>query len=310
MTPLPDEAEAYLLWLAVQKGRTTNTLAAYRRDLTRYVEWLGGRGVTIATAGEQDVVELVQSLRRDGRAPSSVARQVAVVRGLHRYVANEQGVADPTVRLESPRRAAGIPKALSEEQVERLFETVEQATGPVGQRDVALLEVLYGCGLRISEATGLSLADVDMESRLVRAFGKGRKERIVPVGRAAHHALAAWFDEGRPALVPARWRSREDEVAVFLNQRGGRLTRQGGWLVLSGHARRAGLADVVSPHVLRHSCATHMLDRGADIRAVQELLGHATISTTQLYTKVATERLWRAYDAAHPRATRRLEPTS
>ncbi|MEI2654626.1 MAG: tyrosine-type recombinase/integrase [Microthrixaceae bacterium] len=167
----------------------------------------------------------------------------------------------------------------------------------------ALLEVLYGSGLRISEAVGLSMGDIDLDGRLLRAFGKGAKERIVPIGSVAGRALAMWFD-ARPALFPTRWRSRDDETAVFLNQRGGRLTRQGGWLVLDGHAGRAGLADVVSPHVLRHSCATHMLDRGADIRAVQELLGHASISTTQLYTKVVTERLWRVYGESHPRARR------
>lgn len=302
------EVEAFLLWLSVERGRAANTLAAYRRDLRRYVAWLGERDRVVATATEADVLEYVRSLRAAGLAPASVARAVVVVRSLHRFLAAEEMTpTDPTVRLETPRRPSGLPKALSEEQVDRLFAAVAAVDGPVGLRDAALLEVLYGSGLRISEAVGLSLSDVDLEAALVRAYGKGAKERIVPMGRAAIRALALWLDDGRPAFVPAKWRSRRDEEALFLNQRGGRLTRQGGWLVLSAHARRAGLEDVMSPHVLRHSCATHMLDHGADIRAVQELLGHASISTTQVYTKVATDRLWQVYADAHPRARLRTE---
>ncbi len=168
-----------------------------------------------------------------------------------------------------------------------------------------MLEVLYGTGLRIAELVGLSLGDVDLDGALVRAFGKGRKERIVPLGRMARQALEHWFDAGgRPALAPRQWARRGDADAVFLNQRGGRLTRQGAWLVVKARAADAGLADRVWPHVLRHSCATHMLDHGADIRAVQELLGHASISTTQVYTRVSSARLRAAYDAAHPRARR------
>lgn len=172
-------------------------------------------------------------------------------------------------------------------------------------RDRAMLEVLYGSGVRISELCGLQLADVDVDSRLIRVFGKGAKERIVPLGRASLGALACWLDEeGRPTYSPTRWRSRDGATALFLNARGGRLTRQGAWFVIEGRARLAGLADVVSPHVLRHSCATHMLDHGADIRAVQEMLGHVSISTTQIYTKVAVERLWAEYDRCHPRSGR------
>jgi integrase/recombinase XerD len=303
MTPEAD-VDAFLTWMAVEKGRARNTLAAYRRDLGRYLAWLGEHGVAVRDATNEDVEAHVEWLRAQGLAPASVIRAVTVVRGLHRFLsAEERTDHDPTLRLETPRRPQSLPKALTEEQIERLFAAVAQADGPVGLRDSALLEVLYGSGLRISEAVGLSMGDIDLDGRLLRAFGKGAKERIVPIGGVAGRALAMWFD-ARPALFPARWRSRDDETAVFLNQRGGRLTRQGGWLVLDGHARRAGLADVVSPHVLRHSCATHMLDRGADIRAVQELLGHASISTTQLYTKVVTERLWRVYGESHPRARR------
>ncbi|MFN8051085.1 MAG: site-specific tyrosine recombinase XerD [Acidimicrobiales bacterium] len=300
MTP---ESEAFLLWLAVERGRAANTLESYRRDLRRYEAWLAANGTSIASVTEREVVAHVESLRAGDLAPASVARAVVVVRALHRFLAAEAMLDhDPTVRLETPRRPSGLPKALTEQQIDQLFAAVATVDGPVGMRDSALLEVLYGSGLRISEAVGLSLSDVDMEARLIRAFGKGNKERIVPLGRAAARSLALWFDEGRPAMAPRRWRSKSDADAVFLNQRGGRLTRQGGWLVLSGHARRAGLADVVSPHVMRHSCATHMLDHGADIRAVQEMLGHASISTTQLYTKVVTDRLWQVYADSHPRA--------
>lgn len=306
--PLGAAADAFLDWLAVERGRSPNTLESYRRDLRRYVGWLGERGLRPETATPADVVDHVQWLRESGMAASSVARAVVVVRGLHRFLAVEEMTeTDPAARLETPRRPAGIPKALSRAQVDHLIETVAQAPGPVGRRDLAMVEVLYGSGLRISEAVGLSVRDLDVDSRLLRVFGKGSKERIVPVGRMAMAALAEWLDDGRDELRSrAGRRTAADASAVFLNQRGGRLTRQGAWLALQGHARRAGLADVVSPHVLRHSCATHMLDGGADIRTVQELLGHASISTTQVYTKVVTGRLWQVYADSHPRARRTL----
>lgn len=309
MTPDAD-VDAFLTWMAVEKGRATNTLTAYRRDLGRYVTWLAERGTGVRGATDADVDGHIAWLRGRGLSPASVTRAVTVVRGLHRFLASEERTDhDPTLRLETPRRPQGLPKALTEAQIEELFRSVAQVDGVVGLRDSALLEVLYGSGLRISEAVGLSLGDLDLDARLLRAFGKGSKERVVPLGSMAERALRLWID-ARPAMFPPRWRSRGDETAVFLNQRGGRLTRQGGWLVLEGHARRVGLGDVVSPHVLRHSCATHMLDRGADIRAVQEMLGHASISTTQLYTKVMTERLWRVYGESHPRARRRAGAAS
>jgi integrase/recombinase XerD len=170
-------------------------------------------------------------------------------------------------------------------------------------RDRAILEVLYGTGLRVSELVGLSLGDLDLDAALLRAFGKGSKERIVPIGVPAVRALVSWLGPGgRPELAPAQWRRRGDAEAVFLNARGGRLSRQGAWDILARYARQVDLEGKLSPHVLRHSCATHMLDHGADIRAVQELLGHASISTTQVYTLVSTERLWEVYRSAHPRA--------
>ncbi|MBV8981139.1 MAG: tyrosine-type recombinase/integrase, partial [Acidimicrobiia bacterium] len=209
---------------------------------------------------------------------------------------------DPAGDVGVPRVPQGLPKALSEEDVERLLGAVV-GEDAAARRDRAILEVLYGTGLRISELVGLSLTDVSLEEGLLRAYGKGSKERVVPVGRFASQALSAWLSQsGRGALTPERWARRGDAEAVFLNARGGRLSRQGAWGIVRRYGEKVGLGSRLTPHVLRHSCATHMLDHGADIRAVQELLGHASISTTQVYTRVSTERLRQVYDEAHPRA--------
>lgn len=300
---LPAEAEDLLLWLAAEQGRSPNTLAAYRRDLLAYAAWLGARGRAVPEVTEDDVVAWIGELRARGLAPSSVARSLVAVRSLHRFLAAEGRIAvDPAAAVDKPKVPRGLPKALSEEEVARLL-AAPVGDEPLPRRDRALLELLYGTGARISEAVGLSVGDLDLDASLVRLFGKGSKERIVPVGAHATRALVAWLGEGgREALVPARWRHRDDAGAVFLGARGGRLTRQGAWDAITRHGRRVGLAGRLSPHVLRHSCATHMLDHGADIRAVQELLGHASITTTQLYTLVSTERLWDVYRSAHPRA--------
>jgi integrase/recombinase XerD len=301
--PLPGEVEEFLSWLGVERGRSPNTLAAYRRDLTAYAEFLAGRHIPLEEVKERVVEDYLAFLRAAGRAPSSVARALVAVRSLHRFLEDE-GVTteNPAQDVERPRVPAGLPKALSEDEVGMLLAAVV-GEDPIARRDRAILEVLYACGLRVSELVGLSLADLDLDARLVRAFGKGSKERVVPVGRLASEALTAWLSpSGRGALVPERWARRGDAEAVFLNARGGRLSRQGAWGVVRHYGDRVGLSDRLTPHVLRHSCATHMLDHGADIRVVQELLGHASISTTQVYTRVSTERLRRVYEAAHPRA--------
>jgi integrase/recombinase XerD len=296
--------DEFLTWLAVERGRAPSTLEAYRRDLGRYEAFLAARSLTVADAAEADVLDHVAALQADGLSAATVKRATVAVRSLHRYLAVEGVVGtDPGADVETPRTPAGLPKALTEAQVASILDAIG-ASEPRDLRDRAILEVLYGTGLRIAELVGLSLADVDLDGALLRAFGKGRKERIVPLVRSARVALEEWYDRGRPALAPAQWSRRSDAEAVFLNRRGGRLTRQGAWLVVKQRAGAVGLGDVVWPHVLRHSCATHMLDRGADIRAVQELLGHATITTTQTYTKVSTERLRAVYDAAHPRSQR------
>jgi integrase/recombinase XerD len=300
----PREVEDLLTWLAAERGRSPNTIASYRRDLHRYAAWLRDeRGRTVLDADEADVVAHVVALQAEGLAPASVKRATVAVRSLHRFLVEEgRRPDDPAVDAEQPRVPLGIPKALTEEEVDRLL-AAPLGDDPVALRDRAILEVLYGTGARVSELTGLSLGDLNLDESLVRVLGKGRKERIVPIGAPATRALVAWLGPGgRPHLEPARWRRRGDAAAVFLGARGGRLSRQGAWGVVRRDGTQVGLADRLSPHVLRHSCATHMLDHGADIRAVQELLGHASISTTQVYTLVSNERLWEAYRTAHPRA--------
>lgn len=303
---LPVEVEGWLVWLGAERGRAPATLSAYRRDVGAWCRWLAASGVALGDATPELVERWVVAQRAGAKAPASVARALVAVRSLHRFLVEEAGVpADPAAAVELPRVPRGLPKALSEAEVTSLLDVVV-GFDAVARRDRAILEVLYGTGMRISELVGLSLADVDVEGGIVRALGKGSRERLVPLAGLAAEAMAGWLEpSGRGALSPERWGRRGDAEAVFLNARGGRLTRQGAWLVVRGHGDRAGLGDRLTPHVLRHSCATHMLDHGADIRVVQELLGHASLSTTQVYTLVSSERLAAVYAAAHPRAVAR-----
>jgi integrase/recombinase XerD len=302
---LPRNAEEYLSWLEVERGRSPRTLTAYRRDLGTYQEGVQGHGIDQATSA--DVAKHLAALRRTHNA-ASVARALSSIRGFHRFLV-EEGMRgdDPTLDLPPISVTDLLPKALSEDEAEQLLGAVV-GTGPAILRDRALLEVLYGTGARVSEVVGLNLGDVagaveGSDLPLLRVLGKGDKERVVPLGGLARDALAQWLSgQGRPLLEPKKWRRRSDAEAVFLNARGGRLSRVGAFGVVKKYAGRVGLAEKVSPHVLRHSCATHMLGRGADVRVVQELLGHASIATTQRYTKVSPEHLRRAYESAHPRA--------
>jgi integrase/recombinase XerD len=299
-TPLLLEAEDFLVWLAAERGRSANTVAAYRRDLAAYQAWLGVR--RLAEVDPATLESYVGALRAAGKAPASVARALVAVRSLHRFLAEEGVVAvDPGATIDTPRVPRGLPKALSEDEVASLIAAVV-GEEPTALRDRAMLEVLYGVGLRISELVSLSLGDLDLEGGSLRAWGKGAKERVVPFVGMARRATEDWLRWGRPAVEPEQWARRGDAEAVFLNARGGRLTRQGAWLVVRHYGDQVGLGDRLTPHVLRHSCATHLLDHGADIRVVQELLGHASISTTQVYTMVSTARLRSAWAAAHPRA--------
>ena len=302
--PLPIEVEEFLSWMVAEKGRSANTIAAYRRDLGAYCDWLASQGTTVLDVTHSQLVEFVGVRRSSGSATSSIARQLAAIRMLHRYLSIEgERPDDPAGELEGVRVPSGIPKPLTEAQVTSLLDSVV-VTEPIHRRDLALIELLYATGARISEAVGLSIGEIDLDARLVRLYGKGSKERIVPFGSTAAAALDDWFSpSGRALVVPDQWRSRDDAEAVFLNTRGGRLSRQAAWQVIKKYGTRAGIGDELSPHVLRHSCATHLLDHGADLRVVQEMLGHASISTTQIYTKVSQERLWDVYRSAHPRAT-------
>ncbi len=303
---LPLDAEEFLAWMASERGRSANTLAAYRQDLRSYAAWMTERRLDSASVATADLERMLGERRSAGAAASSVARQFAAVRMFHRFLRDEgQRPDDPTADVEGVRVPGGIPHPLSEDEVTRLLAAVTGADA-AARRDRALLELLYATGARISEVCGLALDDIDHEAGLVRLYGKGAKERLVPFGRPAAAALAEWLgDDGRPQWCPAQWQRRGDAEAVFLNQRGTRLSRQAAWAIVKKYGQAVGLAPRLSPHVLRHSCATHLLDHGADLRIVQELLGHATISTTQVYTRVSQDRLWREYRRAHPRAKRR-----
>ena len=302
---LERSVRGYLDHLAVERGLATNTLASYRRDLRRYADFLAERGIQDPGAiGELDVSGFLRSLR-DGNAEhsalgaSSAARAVVAVRGLHRFLLRE-GLApsDPARAVRPPTPPRRLPKAISLEYVERLMAAAVADGAPLALRDRALLEVLYGTGSRISEAVGLDRDDLDLHAGTVLLRGKGGKQRIVPVGSYARDAVEAYLVRARPQLT-ATGRSTP---ALFLNARGGRLSRQSAWTVLRTVAGRAQLATHISPHTLRHSFATHLLDGGADVRVVQELLGHASVTTTQIYTLVTVDRLREVYAAAHPRA--------
>ncbi|MFG1701987.1 site-specific tyrosine recombinase XerD [Nonomuraea sp. M3C6] len=293
---------SYLAHLAVERGLAANTLASYRRDLRRYVEHLQARGrLRLDEVGEADVQAFLAALREgDGEHPalvaSSAARAVSAVRGLHRFALREGVTAhDPAHEIRPPRQLRRLPKAIAVDEVERLIAASGPDGAPLTLRNRALLEVLYGTGARISEAVGLAVDDLEADQ--VRLRGKGGRTRVVPLGRYARSALDAYLVRARPGLL-AHGRGTP---GVFLNARGGRLTRQGAWEVLQAAAERAGLAGI-SPHVLRHSFATHLLDGGADVRVVQELLGHASVTTTQVYTLVTVDKLREVYAAAHPRA--------
>ena len=296
---------SYLDHLAVERGLAANTLLSYRRDLRRYVDFLTGQGTRdLAGVVEADVAEFLARLREGDEdhlalSASSAGRAVVAVRGLHRF-AHREGLTpgDPAREVKPPVPARRLPKAISVEDVERLLAAAGASQTPLAMRDQALLELLYGTGARISEAVGLAVDDLDRGSGLVRLDGKGGKQRMVPVGSYAQRAVEAYLVRGRPALAS----TGRGTPALFLNSRGGRLSRQSAWTVLRSAAERAGLTVEVSPHTLRHSFATHLLDGGADVRVVQELLGHASVTTTQVYTLVTVDRLREVYATAHPRA--------
>jgi len=302
--PIEVQVERFLDHLLVERGLSGNTIAAYRRDLTRYRSFLAGRDVTDARrVDDRDVaahVAAVSALTREDGTPyraTSVVRALSSVRAFHRFLLREGEIKrDPTAGVVRPKLPRRLPRPLSVEEVSRILAQPDPAA-PAGMRDRAVLETLYGAGVRISELVGLDVDDVDLEEGSVRVFGKGSKERDVPLGRYARDAIAAYLVRVRPELATRRSRS-----ALFLNLRGGRLTRQGCAGILAKHASAARVGHRVSPHTLRHSFATHLLEGGADVRVVQELLGHASVATTQVYTLVTREHLREVYFTSHPRA--------
>ena len=290
----------FLAYLEFERGLSRNTLEAYRGDLLQFGRFLEEREVSAVEAEAVDVSDFLAGLATGDRpsSPATVHRKSACLRSFYRHLRRE-GLrdSDPTAGLSSPRRSRKLPQVLTRGEIERLL-SQPRGTGPPALRDRALLEVMYACGLRASEAIGLELDDVDFDDRVLRARGKGSKERIVPMGQAAVRALRNYLERGRPSLVKER-----PETHLFVNFRGGRLTRQGLYKIVRRHATTAGLADRMSPHTLRHTFATHLLAGGCDLRSVQEMLGHADVSTTQLYTHLSSERLKDVYFKAHPRAT-------
>jgi len=287
--------EAHLDALADERGLSHHTVAGYRRDLVRLGQDLDEHGVELEKAKAPELQAHLRRLRQKSLSPRSVNRALSAMRGFYGQLVSEGHRSDdPSVHLVSPKMPRLLPKVLNEAQVESLLEAPDPSTA-LGLRDRAMIELLYATGLRVSELVGLRLAQLRLDVGFLIAFGKGRKERVVPVGERAERWLGRYFEEARPSLISGR------HDVVFVNHRGQPLTRQGFWKILKGHGRDAGIREL-SPHVLRHSFATHLLEHGADLRAVQMMLGHADITTTQIYTHIHQARLKRIYDQHHPRA--------
>jgi integrase/recombinase XerD len=292
----------FLAYLELERGLSRNTLEAYRSDLQQFGDFLGRRSLDPLTVGPRDLAAFISEMAdgHDGRppvAPATLQRKIACLRSFYRHLRREQTLEhDPTSELRPPRSRARLPKVLSRDEVTKLL-SQPRGTSAAALRDRALLETMYACGLRASEAISLELSQVDLDAGILRTRGKGSKERIVPVGSEAVKALRVYLVKGRPRLVGIR-----DEPHVFVNQRGSGLSRQGLYKIVQRHARTAGLEDRMSPHTLRHTFATHLLAGGCDLRSVQEMLGHADIGTTQIYTHLSAGRLREVYFDAHPRA--------
>jgi integrase/recombinase XerD len=292
------ELPTYLDHLAVERGLSPASVEAYRRDLGAFGAWLARRGLS-SRLSRSDLARYLQDQRVRGLSSRSAARSLSALRGFYAFaVANLKHADDPTAHLASPKAGLSLPKALSEKDVEALL-AAPDTSQPLGLRDRALLELLYASGLRVSEIAGLARERVDLKGRILRVSGKGGKERLVPFGRSAAGWLTRYLGEVRPAL------DRRGAASLFLSARGAALTRQRLWQIVEGHGRRAGLRRRLTPHALRHSFATHLLEHGADLRALQMMLGHADIATTQIYTRVSGSRLRGVYDRFHPRAARR-----
>jgi integrase/recombinase XerD len=292
----------YLDRLSVERGLSPRSVEAYGRDLREFGRWMASRRIALAGVGRAEIVRHLQARRAAGLSARSAARLISALRGFFAFAVEERiAAADPTAHVENPKMWAALPHALSAENVEALLAAPDE-TGPLGLRDRAMLETLYATGLRVSELVRLETERVDLASGTILVLGKGNKERLVPLGRPARKWIVRYLADARPGLDPKR------SPHLFLNRRGAPMTRQRFWQLIEGYARRAGIRARISPHVLRHSFATHLLEHGADLRSVQMMLGHADIATTQIYTHVSRARLRSVYDEFHPRARKKKGP--
>ncbi|RZI51522.1 site-specific tyrosine recombinase XerD [Aeribacillus pallidus] len=295
-----DHIQDFIHYLTVERGLANNTIVSYERDLKSYKQFLNEKLniQEVQNIQRYHILQYLHFLKDQGKSSKTIARHIASIRAFHQFLLREKAAdEDPSVHIETPQIERKLPKVLSLEEVERLLETPE-LTSPIGYRDKAMLELLYATGIRVSEMVYLNLSDVHLIMGFIRCYGKGKKERLVPIGEKATKALEEYLEKGRPKLV----RQKHKTDALFLNHHGKRISRQGFWKNLKSIAVKAGIQKELTPHTLRHSFATHLLENGADLRAVQEMLGHADISTTQIYTHVTKTRLKDVYKMYHPRA--------
>lgn len=290
--------EEFIYYLTVERGLAENTLESYARDLERYRAFLSKHGITkFAATNKTNVMAYLLHLQKQGKATSTISRHLASLKSFYQYLLREKHIEqDPTVNLESPKLQKKLPRVLSVEEVEILLNQ-PRLNEPAGSRDKAMLELLYATGIRVSELISLDLDHVNLEMGYVRCFGKGSKERIIPIGSLAKKYVEEYLHRGRVRLIKSK-----GETALFVNHHGRRMTRQGFWKIIKKYAREAGIKKDITPHTLRHSFATHLLENGADLRSVQEMLGHADITTTQIYTHLTRGRLREVYSKTHPRA--------
>jgi len=299
-----EDIDSFLTYLTVEKGFSENTIDAYHNDLYQLANFVGeeaikgGSPASWASFNRQGMLSYLLNLKERNYAATTVARKIAAARSFFDFMVAEGKIRDnPSQNVDSPKVGRSLPKPISISQVRRLLEQPTKLSTPEAKRDRAILELLYASGMRVSELVSLNVSDIDLDGGFVRCFGKGHKERLIPIYRQAALAVEEYIKESRPRLTYS-----DTEPALFLNRRGERLTRQGLWQILKGYAKSAELDTEITPHTLRHSFATHMLSGGADLRSVQELLGHANISTTQIYTHLTTDHIRRAYEKSHPRA--------
>jgi integrase/recombinase XerD len=294
-----DAVHDFMHYLLVERGLSQNTIESYKRDLMQYAHYLN-KVESLTDCNEirrNHIMEYLYFLKDKGRASTTIARNIASIRSFHQFLLREKvAEQDPSIHIETPKTERRLPKILSTNEVEALL-TIPDTGNPFGLRDQAMLELLYATGIRVSELVSLNLSDVHLSMGFVRCIGKGNKERIIPIGNMANEALSTYFEKGRGTLL-----KQKKSDALFVNHHGNRLSRQGFWKILKGLAQKANIEKALTPHTLRHSFATHLLENGADLRAVQELLGHADISTTQIYTHVTKTRLKDVYASFHPRA--------